>query len=92
MWRRPDLKHFKVFRCVAYAHSQRNKLTKKAEKLRFVGYITRSKGYRLLNEKTTRIIVSRDVTFNENDFTTDKARPESSTTNDLDVSKDFIKL
>ena len=40
---RLDLKHFEVFGCVAYAHipeSQRNKLTKKAGKLRFVGYST----------------------------------------------------
>ena len=87
--RRPDLKHVKVFGCVAHAHipdSLRNKLTKKAEKLRFVGYSTRSKGYRLLNENTTRIILSRDLILNENDFTTDKV---SSTTNDLDVSKKF---
>ena len=43
--------------------SQRDKLNKKAEKLRFVGYSTRSKGYRLLNEKTTKIKISRDVIF-----------------------------
>ena len=69
--RRPNLSHFKVFGCVAYAHipdCQRNKLVKKAEKLRFVGYSSTSKGYRLLNEKTLKIVISRDVIFNENDF------------------------
>ena len=69
--RRPNLSHFKVFGCVAYAHipdCQRNKLDKKAEKLRFVGYSSASKGYRLLNEKTLKIVISRDVIFNEIDF------------------------
>ena len=56
---------------MAYAHipdCQRNKLDKKPEKLRFVGYSSTSKGYRLLNEKTLKIVISRDVIFNENDF------------------------
>ena len=82
----PDLKHFKVFGYVAYAHipdSQRDKLNKKAEKIRFVGYSTRSKGYRLLNEKTTKIKISRDVIFNESNFNTDKDRQENSTCNDI---------
>ena len=51
-----------------YAHipdCQRNKLGRKSEKL---GYSSTSKGYRLFNEKTSKIIISRDVIFNENDF------------------------
>ena len=66
-----NLSYLKVFGCVAYAHipdCQRSKLDKNAPKLRFVGYSTKSKGYRLLNEKTTKVIISRGVTFNENDL------------------------
>ena len=69
MWyeRKPDISHLKVFGCVAYAHipdSERRKLDKKAEKLRFVGYCKNSKGYRLLDEKTHKILKRRDVTSN----------------------------
>ena len=69
--RRPDLSPLKIFGCVAYAHipdCKRNKLDKKAVKLRFVGYCSKSKSYRLFDEKTKKLIVSRDVTFNEDDF------------------------
>ncbi len=36
--------------------------------MRFIGYSSKSKGYRLLDEKTTKVVISRDVVFNENDF------------------------
>ena len=54
-----------------FAHipdTQRQKLDKKAVKLRFVGYSIQSKGYRLLNEKTLQVYIRRDVVFNEEDF------------------------
>ena len=60
-----------MFGCIAYAHvpdSQRQKLDKKAEKLRFVGYCTQSKGYRLLDENTSKVFIRRGVIFNEKDF------------------------
>ena len=69
--RKPIVTHLKVFGCVAYAHMpdmKRQKMDKKAEKLRFIGYSTRSKGYRLFNEMTRKVIVRRDVIFNEIDF------------------------
>ena len=69
--RKPIVTHLKVFGCVAYAHipdMKRQKMDKKAEKLRFIGYSTRSKGYRLFNEMTRKVIVRWDVIFNEIDF------------------------
>ncbi len=69
--RKPNVSHLKVFGCVAYAHlsnDERRKLDKKAEKLRFVGYSKESKGYRLFNEKTRKVITRRDVIFNETVF------------------------
>ena len=65
------LTHLKVFGCLAYAHipdGQRRKLDKKSRKLRFVGYSKESKGYRLMDDKTSKVCVSRDVTFNETEF------------------------
>ena len=69
--KKPNIEHLKVFGCMAYSHvpdSQRQKLDKKAVKLRFVGYCIQSKGYRLLDEKTSRVFIRRDVIFNEQDF------------------------
>ena len=68
--RKPDVSNLRVFGCMAYAHipeSQRKKLDKKSEKLRFVGYSIQSKGYRLFDENQ-KVIVRRDVVFNETDF------------------------
>ena len=78
--RRPDLSHLRVFGCVAYAHipdCQRNKLDKKAKKCRFVGYSLNYKGYRLMNEKTIKVVISRDVVFSENDFWVNKTEAET---------------
>ena len=61
----------RVFGCTAYAHipdTIRQKLDKKAEKMRFVGYSTHPKGYILLNEITGRVFIRSDVVFNEADF------------------------
>ena len=69
--RKPDVSHLRVFGCMAYAHvpdSERRKLDKKSEKMRFVGYSLASKGYRLLDETNRKMYIRRDVEFNENDF------------------------
>ena len=69
--RKPNVSHLRVFGCIAYAHIPdigRQKLDKKAEKLRFVSYSKASKEYRLLNEKNKKIIVRRDVLFDETNF------------------------
>ena len=78
--RKPDVSHLRVFGCVAYTHvpdCSRQKLDKKADKLRFVGYCTNSKGYRLFDEKTRKLIKSRDVTFNETDFDLRKSEADA---------------
>ena len=78
--KKPDVSHLKVFGCMAYAHVpdvQRQKLDKKAVKLRFVGYSIESKGYRLLDENTSRVYTRRDVVFNEQDFRQKRADEET---------------
>ena len=69
--RKLDVTNMRVFVCTAYAHildTIRQKLDKKAEKMRFVGYSTHPKGYRLLNEITGRVFIRRHVVFNKADF------------------------
>ena len=56
--RKPDVNHLRVFGCIAYAHipdSQGRKLDK-AQKYRFVGYCKDSKGYRLFDEETRKVV------------------------------------
>lgn len=75
--RKPDVSHLRVFGCTAYAHvpnSERRKLDKKAKKLRFVGYSKNPKGYRLIDDKTMKVKVKRDVVFN--DLTTDSVETD----------------
>ncbi|KAL0358315.1 UNVERIFIED_CONTAM: putative mitochondrial protein [Sesamum angustifolium] len=43
----------------------RHKLEEKTEKGIFLGYSTQSKGYRIYNLKTKKLIISRDVDFDE---------------------------
>ena len=68
---KPSVKHLRVFGCIAYAlsfDSDRKKLDKKTQKYRFVGYSLNSKGYRLLDDLTKKIVIRRDVAFDESSF------------------------
>ena len=69
--RKPDVSHFRVFGCMAYAHvpdCERRKLETKSKRMRFVGYGLTSKGYRLFDETNRKLCIRRDVEFNESDF------------------------
>lgn len=68
MWfgSKPDLSRLKIFGCVAYSHipkELRSKLEKKSNILAFVGY--GNCGYRLWDKTKNKVIVSRDVIFDE---------------------------
>ena len=70
--RKPDLSHIRVFGCMCYAYipdtNRKGKLSKKADKRRFIGYSLQTKGYRLFDEGTSKVLVRQDVIFNEVDF------------------------
>lgn len=64
---KPDVSNLRVFGCVAYSHipkALRKKLDYKTEKCVMMGYA--QNGYRLYNEQKGKVIISRDVKFNEN--------------------------
>lgn len=66
-----DHSFLRVIGCQAFVHipkSQRRKLDRCAEDLIHIGYEPGSKSYRLWNPSTKRIVISRDVTFNESSF------------------------
>ncbi|GJV60133.1 retrovirus-related pol polyprotein from transposon TNT 1-94 [Tanacetum coccineum] len=57
----------RIFGCVAYSHINQGKLKPRAIKCIFLGYPDGAKGYRLwrLDDVKPKIIISRDVVFNE---------------------------
>jgi hypothetical protein len=66
-----DYKILKVIGCRAYTYikkEHRDKLSPKAKDLVMVGYNTISKAYRLLDPGSKKIVISRNVFFNEQLF------------------------
>lgn len=65
---KPTVDYFRVFGCVAYAHvpdEKRRKLDDKGEMCVFLGVSNQAKAYKLYNPSTKKIVVSRDVVFDE---------------------------
>ncbi len=68
--KKPDVSHLKPFACPCYAHipkDERKKLYSKARKCLFLGYGDCVKGYRVFDEQQGKVILSRDVRFDENE-------------------------
>lgn len=58
----------KNFGCIAYSQvpkAKRKKLDDHGEKCVFVGYSKESQVYKLYNSRTKKVVVSRDVIFDE---------------------------
>lgn len=68
VWRgkKSGVSHLKIFGCVGYALvNNRSKLDEKSEKCIFIGYCVQSKAYRLYNPLSGKVIISRNLGFNE---------------------------
>ncbi|KAL4364247.1 hypothetical protein GQ457_04G014290 [Hibiscus cannabinus] len=66
--RKPSVRHILVFGSIAYAHvpdQGRLKIDDRSSKYVFIGYDSNSKGYKLFNPSNGRIVISRDVEFDE---------------------------
>lgn len=64
----PSVSHLRIFGCIAYAliNSQTSqKLDEKTQKCIFIGYCLESKAYRLYNPLSGKVIISRNVVFDE---------------------------
>ena len=67
--KKPGVDHLRVFGCDAYCHipkDERGKFDAKARKCIFLGYGETTKGYRMYDDNSKKILHSRDVRFNEN--------------------------
>ena len=65
---KPAIDHFRIFGSITYAHvldKKRKKLDDKGEKCVFLGVSDASKAYKLFNPLTKKIVISRDVIFDE---------------------------
>ena len=66
--REPAVDHFRIFGCIAYAHvpdEKRKKLEDKSLKCVFLGVSETSKAYKLYDPLTKKVVISRDVIFDE---------------------------
>ena len=66
--KRPSISHIRVFGCICYARTEkagRKKLDDRSRILVHLGTEPGSKAYRLLDPSSSKIIVSRDVYFDE---------------------------
>lgn len=73
--KKPKASIFQTFGSPAYVHipkEKRHKLSEKSKLMTFVGYDEHSKAYRLLDRKTCKVEVSRDVRFIGRSHITDK--------------------
>ncbi|KAL4036909.1 hypothetical protein IC575_000487 [Cucumis melo] len=67
---KPSLKFLKVFGCLCFTHvpqSKRDKLDRRASPGVFIGYSSISKAYKIFQPQTGKIVVSRDVHFEEDE-------------------------
>ena len=60
-----DYEHMRVFGCPAYYHVQNDKLEPRAKKAIFIGFRRGVKGFKLYDQAERKIVISRDVTFDE---------------------------
>ncbi|KAH9658981.1 hypothetical protein KPL70_023688 [Citrus sinensis] len=74
----PDLSNLRIFGCPAYAHIKQGKLEPRAIKGYFLGYPEGIKGFKIwtLSGKPSRILISRDVTFDEEHMLQSKVKTE----------------
>lgn len=66
--KKPKISHLKVFGCVAHVKAVGpglSKLSDRSNKMVFIGYESGTKGYRFFDPTTNRLVVSRDVVFEE---------------------------
>ncbi|KAI3501210.1 hypothetical protein L1887_29073 [Cichorium endivia] len=65
---KPSVEHFKIFGCIGHVHvpaQLRTKLDTRSHKCVFLGVSQESKAYRLYDPSSEKIVISRDVIFDE---------------------------
>ena len=87
--------YLRVFGCAAYAHQSVGKLEARSLRCIFLGYPEGTKGYRLLlrDQPGVKLIISKDVVFNEDEMPRLKTNPagttEQKSTNTMQVEEAY---
>jgi len=87
---KPSVEHLRVFGCLAYAmipYEKRTKLEEKSVKCVMFGVSKESKAYRLYDPTTKKIIISKDVRFDEEKMWNWEEKPD-----DDEVLKDIAEI
>ncbi|KAL0286479.1 UNVERIFIED_CONTAM: hypothetical protein Sradi_7146800 [Sesamum radiatum] len=81
-----DLSSIRIFGCSAFALHNGDKLDPRAQKCIFIDYPIGVKGYRLWlrNQPGFKVIISRDVTFNETEMPCLSSSPKTHTESDIE--------
>lgn len=87
----PDLSNLRSFGCITYVHSDQGKLNPRAKKGVFVGYPTGVKGYRVWVLEDKKVVISKDVVFNEgvmfkDSEQSDKEEGEETSEKEIEIS------
>lgn len=88
--KRPNISHLRVFGSKAFAHvpkEKRRKLDPKSIQCIMLGYCKESKGYRLWDVKSKRLLKSRDVVFQETAPLTEAAEQEEDVLLDVQAAE-----
>lgn len=86
---KPNMKHFKVFSCIGHVHipdAKRTKLDDKSCKCMYIGVSEESKAYRMYNPTSEKMLVSRDVVFEETEKWNWGRNGESETNQSIDLT------
>jgi len=65
---KPSVQHFRIFCCIAYCHvpdTQRKKLDDKSSRCILLGIGEESKASKIYDPKSKKVVISRDVIFEE---------------------------
>jgi hypothetical protein len=91
--RKPAVSHLRVFGCLAFAKElgHVSKLDDRSTPGVFIGYAEGSKAYRILDPKTQRVRMARDVVFNEGrGWAWNKAVDDDSTPTHDDFTVEYV--
>ena len=78
----PDISTLRIFGCLAYVHvpkDARKKLDSKTRTCKFIGIDNNSKAFRLFDKQTGKVIINRDVIFDESDVNFEPSSPGGTT-------------
>ena len=79
----PNFTHLRVFGCLCYAHYKdrsKDKFSPRSRRCVFLGYPHGKKGWKVMDLESKKMIISRDVKFDENTFPFATSQSQSSST------------